>query len=94
MIMVTAATPSSWKYLKIIILNKNVVIPVDSSVNISLLPLAHDLSKTFQSILGLVNLMLLNLRKYTNPISMLIEIDDRVPKAAPMVSKLNMATSI
>ena len=38
--------------------------------------------------------MLLNLRKYTNPISMLIEIEDRVPNAAPMVPKLNMATNI
>lgn len=39
--MVTAATPSSPDFCMIIRLNRNVVIPVESSVNISLLPLTQ-----------------------------------------------------
>ena len=57
MMIVTAATPSSPKYFIIIMLNKNVVIPVDNSVNISLLPFVQDFKRTFQFTFGLQNLI-------------------------------------
>ena len=55
--IVTAATPSSPKYFIIIMLNKNVVIPVDNSVSISLLPFVQDFKRTFQVKVGFEELM-------------------------------------
>lgn len=63
MMMVTAATPSSPKYFITIRLNSRVVMPVENSVNISLLPLVQDLSSTFASALGRAKRMLPNRRK-------------------------------
>lgn len=61
--IVTAATPSSPKYCMIIRLNKNVVIPVDISVSISLLPLVQDFRRILMSVFGLQNLIWLYFRK-------------------------------
>ena len=45
------------KYFIIIMLNKNVVIPVDNSVSISLLPFVQDFKRTLQFTFGLQNLI-------------------------------------
>lgn len=94
MMIVTAAIPSSPKNFMMIRLNKKVVIPVDISVNISLLPFVQDLKRTVQFNLGLQNLIWLYFRKYPNPISILTVMERKVPQAAPSVPMSNRATKI
>ena len=73
-------------------LNKNVVMPVDISVSISLLPLVQDLTSTAQFAFGLQNRMWPCLRKYPSPISILTVMESSVPSAAPSVPILKTAT--
>lgn len=86
--------PSSPKYRMMIRLNRKVVIPVDISVSISLLPLVQDFRRILQSGFGQQNLIWLNFRKYPRPISMLTVMDRKVPQAAPKVPMLSRPTKM